>query len=410
MNYLDYWKLSDKPFEGNRDSKFFYHSKLHEEALERLLYICRDRNMNFGLLTGEIGCGKTLTRTVFEKQLEKEGFQSVCIENSNLSYSHILTEIICQIKREKLSEKVQLNEYNLINAIKELLVKVAIEDGKHLVILMDEAHQIEKDCLDKLKNLTNISSESSNFITIILIGQPELKTTILSMPQISQRISLRYHLKELDKDDTKNYIIHRLKMAGHETGLIFDSDTLDLIYSHTNGIPRSINRICKLALDFGFSRQCKTIDRLIVETIIRDFYQQEASTNTLQKTEPVYNNKRQTEECIENATSLVEQKKVITVLDKVQPYQEKRKLPRKECDVAANYSFIAEDLEAEWKPCRIHDISAGGVKLFLMEQLYIEDKIRVKLNGQMECIDGTVRWLKKASESGGWFVGLAVLS
>lgn len=302
MNYLDYWRLSDKPFEGNRDSKFFYPSKSHEEALERLLYICRDRNMNFGLLTGEVGCGKTITRTVFEKQLEKEGFQTVCIENSNLSYSHILTEIVCQIKREKLSDKIQLNEYNLITAIKELLVKVVIEDGKHLVILMDEAHQIEKDCLDKLKNLTNISSESNNFITIILIGQPELKTTILSMPQISQRISLRYHLKELDKEDTNNYIIHRLKMAGHNTGLIFDSDALDLIYSYTNGIPRSINRICKLALDFGFSRQLQAIDRLIVETIIKDFYHQEVSTNTLQKIDSV---KEKTPQSSEKETASV---------------------------------------------------------------------------------------------------------
>ncbi len=286
MNYLEYWSLSNKPFEGNRDSRFFYPSKCHEEALERLLYICRDGNMNFGLLTGEIGCGKTMTRTVLENKLEKEGFQVVCIENSNLPYAYILTEIVSQIKKERI-EKSHLNEYNLITALKELLVKVVIEGGRRLVILMDEAQQLEKDTLDKVKNLTNISSESENYITIILIGQPDLKATILSMPQISQRISLRYHIRALDLTDTNNYIIHRLKTAGHGTGYLFNQDAVELIHIHSGGIPRSINRICKIALDFGFSRQIKIIDSTIIEAIIRDFNIQEASSVNLQKTEQI---------------------------------------------------------------------------------------------------------------------------
>src|SRR3990167_7338169 len=284
MNYLEYWGLSDKPFEGNRDSRFFYPSKFHVEALERLLYICRDGNMNFGLLTGEIGCGKTITRTVLENKLEKEGFQVVSIENSNLPYVYILTEIVNQIKREK-PEKSHLNEYQLITTLKELLVKVVIEGGRRIVILMDEAQQIEKDSLDKVKNLTNISSESENYITIILIGQPSLKATINSMPQISQRISLRYHIKALDLTEVNDYIIHRLKIAGHKTGDIFNSDAVEPIYLSSGGIPRSINRICKLAIDFGFTRQIKTIDSSIIEAIIRDFNIHEASSITLQKTE-----------------------------------------------------------------------------------------------------------------------------
>jgi len=245
--------------------------------------------MNFGLLTGEIGCGKTITRTVLENKLEKEGFQVVSIENSNLPYVYILTEIVNQIKREK-PEKSHLNEYQLITTLKELLVKVVIEGGRRIVILMDEAQQIEKDSLDKVKNLTNISSESENYITIILIGQPSLKATINSMPQISQRISLRYHIKVLDLTNTNNYIIHRLKTAGHKTGNLFNRDAAELIYLHSGGIPRSINRICKMALDFGFSRQVVTIDSTVIEAIIKDFNIQEASSVNLQKTEQIAKN------------------------------------------------------------------------------------------------------------------------
>jgi len=284
MNYLEYWGLTDRPFEGNRDSKFFYRSKCHEEALERMLYICKDGNMNFGLLTGEIGCGKTMIRTVLENELEKDGFKTVCIENSNLPYIYILAEIVNQIKKERI-KKSHINKFHLITDLKELLVKVVIEGGSHLVILMDEAQQLEKDTLDKVKNLTNISSESENYITIILIGQPDLKTIILSMPQISQRISLRYHIKALDLTEVNDYIIHRLKIAGHKTGDIFNSDAVEPIYLSSGGIPRSINRICKLAIDFGFARQIKTIDSSIIEAIIRDFNIHEASSITLQKTE-----------------------------------------------------------------------------------------------------------------------------
>ncbi len=82
MDYIGYWKLKDKPFENTRNSKFFYSSENHAEALERLLYIIRNRNMNFGLLTGEIGSGKTITKTVLEHQLLKENFEVVSIENS----------------------------------------------------------------------------------------------------------------------------------------------------------------------------------------------------------------------------------------------------------------------------------------------------------------------------------------
>lgn len=288
MNYLDYWKLKDKPFEGTRNTKFFFASESHAEALERLLYIIRDRNMNFGLLTGDIGSGKTITKTILEHQLLKENFEVVSIENACFPFHPTLIEIVSQLKNRKIDIK-ENDEYAAMNILKDLLVKIVIENDRHLVILLDEAHQLEKACLDKIKNLTNICSEDENYLTIILIGQPELKALIRSLPQLDQRVSLRYHLKYLPLKEVKDYINHRLRVAGCDNYAIFSNETIDLIYNATSGIPREINRVCRLALDSAFSDKKTQVSESIVISIIKDINIQSSTSNDLGKTDPLYN-------------------------------------------------------------------------------------------------------------------------
>ncbi len=289
MNYLNYWKLKDKPFESTRNSKFFFPSHNHAEALERLLYIIRDRNMNFGVLTGEIGSGKTITKTILEHQLLKENFEVVSIENACFPFHPILIEIVSQLKKCKVNMK-EHDEYAAINMLKEHLVKIVIEKNNHLVILMDEAQQLEKACLDKLKNLTNISSEGENYMTIILIGQPELKATIRSLPQLDQRVSLRYHLKHLPVDEIRDYVNHRLKVAGCNDLSIFTDEAIRTLYKVTHGIPREINRLCRLALDSAFSVKHQKISESIVISISKDINLQSSTSDDLGKIDPLYSN------------------------------------------------------------------------------------------------------------------------
>ncbi len=288
MNYVDYWKLKDKPFESTRDTKFFFLSENHAEALERLLYVIRDRNMIFGLLTGDIGSGKTTTKTMLEHHLLKENFEVVSIENACFPFHPTLIEIVSQLQNQRIDIK-ENDEYTAMNMLKDHLVKIVIENNRHLVILLDEAHQLDNDCLDKIKNLTNICGEDENYITILLIGQPELKARIRSLPQLDQRVGLRYHLKHLPSKEVRDYINSRLKVAGATNDEIFSDEAVDLIYQATRGIPRDINRISKLALDNAFSLKKKNVSGSIIKSIFKDTNLQSRTSEDLGKTDPLSN-------------------------------------------------------------------------------------------------------------------------
>jgi len=284
MDILNYWQLREKPFESTRNSKFFFPSQNHSEALDRLLYVIRDGNMNIGILTGEIGCGKTITKTALEHQLLNENFQVVSIENSCFPFHPTLIEILSQLKNIKVDMK-ENDEYTAMNMLKELLVKIVIEKKRHLVILMDEAQQLKNETLDKIKNLTNICSEVENYLTIVLIGQPELRGRIKSLPQFDQRVSLRYHLKHLPDEEIKDYIYHRLRVAGCDNKAVFTKAAIDLICEATNGIPREINRICKLSLDTAFAFNENNISKTIVNSIVKDINFHGNASEHLDKTD-----------------------------------------------------------------------------------------------------------------------------
>jgi len=287
VKYLEYWELADEPFENTRNTKFFFPSHNHVEAFERLLYVTRNRNMNFGLLTGEIGSGKTITKTILERQLLKEGFEVVSIENSGFSFFNILIEIISQLKYYKAEIK-ENDEYSALKLLKKYLVNIVIENNRHLVILLDEAQQLERGCLDKIKNLTNICSEVENYMSIILIGQPELKLLIRSLPQVDQRVTLKYHLKHLPKKEVKDYICHRLKVAGCDNNALFTDEAIELINNSTDGIPREINRICRLALDTAFSRNDRHVSKSVVSAIVKDINLQGSTSEDLGKINSLY--------------------------------------------------------------------------------------------------------------------------
>jgi len=278
MDYLKYWGLKTRPFEGNRSTKFFFFSREHGEALSRLLYMAEDKNMGIGVLTGEIGCGKTLTRTVMENLLDRSKFEIVSLESSDFSLSHLLVEFIDQIAGGAL-ELLKLSKYELLFRFRKILWEDIVSKNKHLVILLDEAQQMEKQTLDELKNLSNLSSEDENYLTIILLGQPELADTLSEMPQVDQRVSLRFHLNFMRRDEVKGYVEHRLNAGGHPNGKLFTDEALELIYKESKGVPRNINRICNLALDQGFSLQAHTIGKEIVLGIVKDIFRQSEPKN-----------------------------------------------------------------------------------------------------------------------------------
>lgn len=277
-NYLSHFSLTIPPFDEAKDTKFFFESDDHLEALVRLEYIVNDGNMNFGLLTGEVGSGKTLLRMVLQQKLSKGSFEVTSLENSFYPFEDIVYEVINQI-RNVTDNSFFLNDgelpqrgdkYALIRTLKRIMEVIHFQENRHFVLILDESQQLEITDLDELKNLTNISIDGENLITVILVGQPELREKIRSLKQVDQRVSLRFHLNNLHFEDTKRYVQHRLQVAGHPDGNIVSMDALEVLFRYTLGVPREINRACKLSLEHAFANDRTTVDDEVIKTVLED--------------------------------------------------------------------------------------------------------------------------------------------
>lgn len=282
MGYLEHWNLKGKPFEELCDTRFFFESEDHREALDRMLYVVNDRNMNMGLLTGEVGSGKTITKNVLIGSLPKQSFEVLDFENSSFSFNDLLFDIVSRItfrdSRLSLMEgeetPVRNDKYMLMQIFKKKLETLLYEEKRHLVLIFDEAQQIEDQVLDEIKNLTNVSSRVENFLTIFFVGQPELREKVRRIRQVDQRIFLRFHLNNLDYNGAVKYMQHRLHVGGLEQGTIFTSLGYEILFRTTGGVPREINRLCKLALNYGFAQNLKEISREDIQIIIDDMLSQ----------------------------------------------------------------------------------------------------------------------------------------
>lgn len=284
MDYLTHWKLTEKPFEEVCNPRFFFESEDHREALDRMLYVVNDRNMNMGLLTGEVGSGKTLTKLVLQGSLPPQEFEVIGFENSYFSFTDLLYEIVTRLPiRDSrslvdaaLGQPKREDKYQLVSILKKKLDALVFEEKRHLVLIFDEAQQIDDAVLDELKNLTNIASHTSTYLTIFFVGQPELREKVRRIKPVDQRIFLRFHLNTLGYNDTVKYVNHRLRIAGRSDSGPFSGPALEKIFRGTDGVPREINRVCKLALNHCFAHEATEVGADEIQMIMDDLIEHRA--------------------------------------------------------------------------------------------------------------------------------------
>jgi general secretion pathway protein A len=260
-----------RPFDNTRNTRFFFASSEHAEALARLAFVAADGNMGIALLTGEIGCGKTLVQTVLRKELLASRYVSVVVENGLLSFDELLLEFTSQMRGQRIMPADLPDRYSRLAAFKETLVEATSRGARHLMLVIDEAQQLDVDTIDALKGLTNIAPEQRNLMTLLLVGQPEIRSTLEHLPHVDQRIGMRYHLNALSREDTRAYVEHRLRVAGAAAQPPFDEDAMGALYAVSRGVPRQINRIAKLALDRAVARRLPRVGADLVERISADF-------------------------------------------------------------------------------------------------------------------------------------------
>jgi general secretion pathway protein A len=263
--YETYWSLKEKPFENNPDPKYIYYSPKHKEAVARLLYAVREQK-GAALLTGEYGSGKTLLSRVLWHELQQEQkYQSVFILNPRLSGLELLQEITRQLS----GNDPPTNKIDLFHALHNILYSNH-NLNRHTIIAVDEAQAImENEIFEELRLLLNFQLDNAFLLTLILLGQPELKQKIFNLPQLSQRMSIKFHLSALSEKETKEYILHRLNVAGASRP-IFDEEAYEGIYFFTAGIPRRINNVCDLALLIGFAEGAQAIGKKTVLKVCED--------------------------------------------------------------------------------------------------------------------------------------------
>lgn len=263
--YEEHWGLKEKPFENTADPRFLYNSTQHEEALTRLGYaISEDKGL--AVLTGVFGCGKTVIAEKILESLSKGAFELAFIVNPQFQAIELLRDIIYNLGfKEKLSNEKDA----VVHKLTEVLHN-NFDNGKRSIIIIDEAHLIQEiQIFEELRVLLNFQYNHRFLLTLLLLGQPELKEKINSIKQFAQRVAVHYHLVGLDKKEVPEYIKHRLQVAG-STKEIFSEESYDYIFKQSGGIPRRINQICDMALFTGYCEGRKLIDHKVIDVVVKD--------------------------------------------------------------------------------------------------------------------------------------------
>ncbi|MDH3972796.1 MAG: AAA family ATPase [Deltaproteobacteria bacterium] len=262
--YEEFYGLKERPFRKTPDPRFLFMSGEHSEALARMQYGVEERELV--LVTGDIGTGKTTLSRALIDSLD-ESFKPILIINPRLSP----TQFLKLLARRLGIESPSYFKSDLIDEINDILFK-HYESGICPVIIIDEAQLIPgKGTFDEIRLLTNCQLDDQNLFSLLLVGQPELRTRLARKhyEPLLQRVSILYHLKPLDLKETASYIEHRLKVAGREEAL-FTKEAVEEIFKYSGGVPRIINNIASNSLLEGFGKEADIIDKDIVFNIACD--------------------------------------------------------------------------------------------------------------------------------------------
>jgi type II secretory pathway predicted ATPase ExeA len=262
--YQRYYGFTVKPFLMTPDPAFLYASRRHAMALTMLEYSLESQSP-FSVLTGVIGSGKT---TLVGRLLQQLGDQ-VKVGLVTHTHSHFQSIHGWVLSALGITTK-DTSEVSLFESLQRCLIRQYAKGGRTLLII-DEAQNLSIEILEELRLLSNINAEKDLLLQILLVGQPELRVR-LSRPelrQFAQRVSVFFELKRLERDETQEYVRHRLKVAGGNASL-FHTEAIDLIHARTRGVPRLVNLMCDFALVYGFADRRTEIDSELVAQVVRD--------------------------------------------------------------------------------------------------------------------------------------------
>ncbi len=266
MSLLDFYKLKENPFSTTVDSRFFYKTQQHAEALVRLKYAASHMK-GLALVVGDIGTGKTMLATRLLEELETNEYEAalLVVIHAAVTSEWMLRKIAYQMEVPHPAE----TKTELLTQLSRRLEEV-FEAGKKAVVLIDEAQMLRsQELMEDFRGLLNIEWNGRKAVTFILFGLTELDHALALDPALHQRVAIRYQLTPLDAAGTEAYVNHRLQVAGsHQSP--FAPQSFSAISRYAKGIPRLINALCDNALLEGYLRKQERIEEPLIHEVAKD--------------------------------------------------------------------------------------------------------------------------------------------
>jgi general secretion pathway protein A len=263
--YERFYRLRERPFALTPDPDYLYPSRVHREALSYLRYGI-ESHAGFIVITGAIGSGKTMLLQTMMRGLDSQTtvarVMNTLLDPRELVESAMIDLGLDPAGRSKPAMLKQFGDF-LVNE------RMA---GRLVLLVIDEAQNLTLPALEEIRMLSNLETEKSKLLQIVLIGQPDLRDKLdrPELEQLRQRITVSYHLEPLDAEETARYINHRLARASIGAPMVFDRDVTDRIHARSGGVPRLINVIADATLVFGYGEERCEIDGPLVDDVILD--------------------------------------------------------------------------------------------------------------------------------------------
>ncbi len=263
--YLDFYSLNEMPFNITPDPRFLYFSVHHKDAYDHIMYGINHRK-GFIELTGEVGSGKTTLCRAVLSDLNSD-VETAIILNPSLTETQLLKAMLNDFGLEVRGR----DRLGYIETLNRFLLE-RNRAGINVALFIDEAQDLSPQIMEQVRLLSNLETDQSKLIQIILCGQPELKKRLArpDLRQLKQRITVRYHIPPLTHKETSDYVRHRMRVAGASDDSIFNGDAIRELYKYAKGSPRLINAACDTALLAGYAGRSPRVKGSHIRRAIRE--------------------------------------------------------------------------------------------------------------------------------------------
>ena len=261
----EFWGLDRRAFANTPDPMFVYRSPSFAEGFARLVYDATELRGGLSLITGEIGCGKTMLAQALVDRLADSPCNVVTLPYPKVTPTQMLTTVARGIGIDSPPR----GKLDVIIAVRERL-RVLHDEGRRPVMVVDEAQLATPSLLEEIRLLTNFEDRADKHIHVVLLGQPELRDRVRKRPQIDQRVSLRFHVEPMEADDVRGYVEHRLQVAGRKGGVSFTPGAMSMLALRSGGVPRRVNTLATQALFVGAMRRLPEIDGALMTDVADD--------------------------------------------------------------------------------------------------------------------------------------------